>query len=330
MYNSFITIVGIITHDEFLLKSFISKTQNILKENFEDFEIILINNGVIFDVDSTLKDLKYIQQDIRILNLSTSIDLNNAIVAGLDNANGDYVIVMDTDLSDDPDMITELYKKAQENHDIVYIRLKERKLPFVKMLLFRLFYYIMRKYSNLQIDLNMSDYRIISRRALNAVLQVRDKLRYMKGIYSFVGYKTSYIEIDSSLQSVSKKPTSYTQLFRTAISAITSFADIANKLLFYIFCGSLIFCAFAIVNALLVKLKGFDIFGNPAVQVQGWTFMMVFLSIMFTINSVILYLFSILLFSINQEIKDRPLYILESIKRLQDSKSSTNDGSPPN
>ena len=68
MYNSFITIVGIITHDEFLLKSFISKTQNILKENFEDFEIILINNGVIFDVDSTLKDLKYIQQDIRILN----------------------------------------------------------------------------------------------------------------------------------------------------------------------------------------------------------------------------------------------------------------------
>lgn len=331
MYNTFISVVGIITDNKSLLKSFLVNTHELLRENFQDFEIILVDNGVPYDLDDALKDLHGVNSYIRILRLSKHIDPNNAIVAGLDHANGDYVIVLETDLSDSLNLITELYLKTQDNNDVVYVRLKERKGPIMKMLMFRMFYYIMNKYSDIQVDINMTEYRIISRRALNSILKVRDKLRYMKGIYSFVGYKTNFIEIDSSFQNVPKRPVSYSQLFRTAISAITSFTDIPNKLLLYVLFASVLFSIGTLVNALCVKLLGFNIFGYPAPQVQGWTFLMVFLAMSFTINYIILYFFSIFLFSINREIKDRPIYILESVRRLQDNRPvALNDGSLKN
>ena len=322
MYNTFISVVGIIPDSTYVLKSVLSKTHKVLKESFQDFEIILVNNGLSYDFDNALTDLEDIYSHIRVLNLSKSIDSNNAIVAGLDHANGDYIIVMDMDVF--PELIAELYQKTQENNDVVYVRFRDRKMPFLKKSIFKLFYYIMDKYSDIQIDFNMSDTRIISRRALNSVLRVRDKLRYMKGIYSFVGYKTSFIEIDSPVGNFSKRSPSYSQLLTTAVSAITSFTDIAHKLLLYVFLASLVFCAGAGVNALFVKFLGFDIFGNPSPYVQGYTFLIVFLAITFSLNYLILYIFSMFLFSINREIKDRPIYILESIQRLEDNKPLTN------
>jgi glycosyltransferase involved in cell wall biosynthesis len=322
MYNTFISVVGIIPDSTYVLKSVLSKTHKVLKESFQDFEIILVNNGLSYDFDNALTDLEDIYSHIRVLNLSKSIDSNNAIVAGLDHANGDYIIVMDMDVF--PELIAELYQKTQENNDVVYVRFRDRKMPFLKKSIFKLFYYIMDKYSDIQIDFNMSDTRIISRRALNSILRVREKMRYMKGIYSFVGYRTSFIEINSPVGNSSKRSPSYSQLLTTAISAITSFTDIAHKLLLYVFFASLIFCVGASVNAMSVKFLGFDIFGNPTPNVPGYTFLIVFLAITFSLNILVLYVFSIFLFSINREIKDRPIYILESIQRLEDKKPLTN------
>jgi len=322
MYNTFISVVGIIPDSTYVLKSVLSKMHKVLKESFQDFEIILVNNGLSYDFDNALTDLEDIYSHIRVLNLSKSIDPNNAIVAGLDHANGDYIIVMDMDVF--PELIAELYQKTQENNDVVYVRFRDRKMPFLKKSIFKLFYYIMDKYSDIQIDFNMSDTRIISRRALNSILRVREKMRYMKGIYSFVGYRTSFIEINSPVGNSSKRSPSYSQLLTTAISAITSFTDIAHKLLLYVFFASLIFCVGASVNAMSVKFLGFDIFGNPTPNVPGYTFLIVFLAITFSLNILVLYVFSIFLFSINREIKDRPIYILESIQRLEDNKPLTN------
>ena len=324
MHNTFISVVGIIPDSAYVLKTVLSKTHKVLKESFQDFEIILVNNSLSYDFCSALKDLEGVYSHIRILNLSKKVDSNNAIVAGLDHANGDYVIAMDMSLDVYPELIGRLYEKTQENNDIVCVKFRERKMPFFKLLLFKMFYYIMDKYSEVQIDFNMSDTRIISRRALNSVLRVRDKLRYMKGIYSFVGYKTGFIEIDSPVGNSSKRSPSYSQLLTTAVSAITSFTDIAHKLLLYVFLASLVFCVGAGVNALFVKFLGFDVFGNPAPHVQGYTFLIVFLAITFSLNFLVLYVFSMFLFSINREIKDRPIYILEAIQRLEDNKPLTN------
>jgi hypothetical protein len=312
--NCFISIVSLIDYKEKNLRNYLINIHDILTHNFSDFEIILINNGCPYDFNKTILALdEKIRKSTYIINLSKKIDPNNAIVAGLDRANGDYTVILDMDFYDKPHLILELYNKTQKNYDIVYLRYKKRNIPIHKRILFKIFYFIINRYSEITIDMNMHQNRIISRRALNSVLQVRESLRYMKGIFSSVGYNTSYVETDIPESETSEK---FSDQFKSAIIAITSFTDIPNKLLMWIFIISTLFCIYIITSTLMVKYLGYDLFGIQRVQVPGFAFIVILLSIIFALLSLILYIVSIYIISINQEIKNRPVYIIESFKKF--------------
>ena len=310
MFSSFISVVGLVSPDKLVIKNYLINVHKELKNNFSDFEIVLVNNRTHLDIKELDKD---ILKSVTALNLSKQIDSNNAIVAGLDRANGDYTVIFDMELRDKPTLITELYKKTQENFDIVYLKYKDRKIPLRKRIFYKVFYFIMKKYSDLEIDKDIHQSRIISRRALNAINKVRENLRYMKGIYSFIGYNTCALEVDIP---GNKKLEKFSEQFKLASIAITSFTNILSKLLLWIFILSLLFSISVTTNAMMVKFIGFDIFGNPQKQVPGWTFLVVLMSIMFVLLCLILYIFSVYLASINNEIKQRPVYIIESIQRF--------------
>lgn len=315
MYNTFISVVTLVSSDRKTIFDYLSNIHKVLRENFEYYEIILINNGLdpnlIKEATSNLhKDLK---KDITLINLSKRLDPDNAIVAGLDRANGDYTVIYDMDLSDKAELIIDLYKKTQENYDIVYLKYKKRNIPLQKRIFFKAFYYIMRKHSDLVIDISMHKCRIISRRALNSIIKVRENLRYMKGIFSFVGYKKCALEADIPESKVQEK---LSNQFRAAIIAIISFTDILNKLLLRIFFLAIIFSCFVTSDALLIRFTGADIFGEPA-EHNPIGYLTILISIMFTILCMILYILSIYLSSVNSEIKQRPVYFIESIQRIE-------------
>lgn len=315
MYNCFISIISLIEPDHKLVTRFIKNTHKVLRENFSDYEIILVNNRIDMDIIPILqKQDTDIIKDVTIINLSKRVDTDNAIVAGLDRANGDYNVIFDMCFADRADILVDLYRKAQENYDIVYLRYKKRKIPFKKILFYKLFYFIMNRYSGLKIDPQMHSNRIISRRALNAVLQYRERWRYMKGLYTFIGYNTSFIEIDIPGDLDSKQR--FSSQISSAIKAITSFTNIGNKILLWLISLSLITCALVSINALVVKYLHHDILGNPTKDVPGWTFLVIFLSLGFSLQTFILYIITIYLTGINDEIKLRPLYIIESINRF--------------
>lgn len=314
MFNCFISVVGLIHSDKHLLKEYIINAYKTLKNNFADFEIIIVNNRVIPDVRDVIRDInRDILKSVITINLSRKVDLNNAIIAGLDRANGDYTVALDMDFSKNPDIIVDLYRKTQRNIDIVYLKYKKRKISLLHFIFFKIFYFIINNYSDIKIDIETHWNCIISRRALNSLLKIRERMRYMKGIYSLIGYNQDFLEVDIP-QSMSKQK--FSELFKTAIVAIFSFTDVINRLLIGIFILSIIFCIGISSNALMVKLFGYDIFGTPQHQVPGWTFLVIFLSIMFALLFFVLYLFSIYLNNINNEIKQRPLYIIESIQRF--------------
>jgi hypothetical protein len=295
------------------LREFLGNVYEALKRDFSDFEIILVNNGSRFDINSIISQLEQeIRKSIYTINLSKRIDPNNAIVAGLDRANGDYTIIFDTYFYNNVSLIGDLYQKTRENYDVVYLRYKKRYIPWHKRIPVKLFYMIMKKYSDLDIDINMHQNRIISRRALNGLLQVRESLRYMKGIFSSVGYNTSFVEVDIPEQNTSGK---FSDQFQTALIAITSFTDIPSKLLLWMFFLSVLFCCYVVINALMVKFAGHDVFGMPQAQVPGWAYLVILISIIFVLLSFILYILSIYIISINKEIKKRPVYIVESFQR---------------
>ena len=315
MHNKFISVV-ILLKSEYLenVNPFLIKVHKILKNNFSHFEIILVNNCVHPDIRELTNELSQkVKKDITVINLSIKINEDNAIIAGFDKSNGDYAMVLDLNFPDNSDHIVNLFELSQNNYDIVYLKYKNRYLPKSKIIIYKLFYYLMNKYSGYKTDINIHESRIISRRALNAILSIRENIRYMKGIYSIVGYKTKSIEVDIPPH----ESENYKKQFKSFIIAITSFTGLLSSLFLWIFFTSIIFIIFVSVNAVKVKYSSYDILGNyiGALPV-GWTFTILFLSIIFTAISFMLYIISIYLDNIYKEVKHRPIYIIESFQRL--------------
>jgi len=315
MHDKFISAV-ILLKSEYLkdINSYLINVHKILENNFSHFEIILVNNCMHQDIRELTNDLeKNIKKDIGVINLSKKINQDNAIIAGFDKANGDYTIILDLNFKNNPNHIVSLFQISQKNYDIVCLKYKSRYIPKSKIIFYKLFYHLFNKYSDFIIDINLHESRIISRRALNAILSLRENLRYMKGIYSIVGYKTKSIEVDIPAHDSEN----FTQLFQSFIIAITSFTELLSKFFLWIFFTSLIFIVFVSLNAIKIRYSGYNILGNYIEQLPvGWTFIVILLSIIFTAISFMLYIISIYLDNIYKEVKNRPIYIIESFQRL--------------
>jgi dolichol-phosphate mannosyltransferase len=195
----------------------------------------------------------------------------------------------------------------------VYLRARERHLSFASRQLYGLFYAIMRRYSGLQLDPLAHHSRIISRRALNSLLRLRENSHYLKAIYALVGYNTSALEVNVPLQS--EPGASLGAQFRNSLVAVTSFTTFLRSLLLWIFLGSVMVAGVTIYNAVKVRLTNIDIFGDHHETLSGWAFLVVLISIFFAITCLNLYIMSIYLSNIYTELKNRPPYIIESVKR---------------
>lgn len=319
MQQVFISVVNVLhsQRDVRVLESWLSGLFGELGANFTDFEFVLVNNGVFAgDIDAVVKKVpEALRQHIFLLNLSAPVDRNNALLAALDRANGDYTVIFESDFADRPSLVTELWNKSRDEQlDVVYLRARERKLPLESRILYQIFYHILRKYSGLKIDPRAHHSRIISRRALNSLLRLRENSHYLKANYALVGYSTASIEVDQPL--LGDPDMQFGQQFRNALVVITSFTDFLRKLLLWIFLFSGLIAGIAAFNAIKVKFTNVDIFGDPQPVLSGWSFLVVMISSFFAITCLNLYIMSIYLSNIYAEIKNRPLYIIESVKRF--------------
>ena len=298
-----------------ILEGYLFKVHQTLREFFADFEIILINNVKNADPAPVIQRLEpEIKKDIFVLELSGPTNKNHAILAGLDRSNGDYIVIFELELAEHADWLLKLYEKTQEKVDIVYLRVARKHTSLTYLLSYKLFYWILRRYSNLKVDEQAIDSRILSRRALNSLLKHRENLRYMKALYSLVGYNTTHLDLPADVQITDRE--SFSEKFRNSLVAITSYTSFLRTMLLWIFLFSLFFLVTVVVNAIKVKLVGQDIFGNTGEAVPGWAFLVLLISVFFAVMCLNLYIMSIYLSNIHEEIKRRPLYIIEAVKRF--------------
>jgi hypothetical protein len=314
-HNTFISIIGVVHQraDRDRLPAYLSGLYPVLRTHFTDFEFIIVNNIPELTADELIEPLPpALKQQVYLLQLSSRTNKNHAILAGLDRANGDYTVIFETIFSEQPELVVSLFQKTQEAYDIVYLRAQERRTPLPFRWLYRLFYFILKSYSRLRIDEKAHNTRIISRRALNSLLRLREDLRYMKPIYSIVGYRTATLATEVPLPA--DEPLG--ERFRTSLIAITSYTTFLRSLMLWLFLGSLLFLIGVTANALKVKFTSTDLFGQAAEASSGWTFLVVLIAIFFAVTCLNLYIISIYLSNIYSEIKQRPPYIIESIKRF--------------
>ena len=269
-----------------------------------EFEILLINDG---SSDKTLELIKkWREEDSRIsyVDFSRNFGKETAMIAGFDYSTGDCVIIIDADLQDPPELIPEMLKYWEEGYDDVYARRKSRKgETWFKKFTSKMYYKVLQSLTNVPIQKDTGDFRLLDRRCVNALMKMRESQRCSKSMFSWIGYKKKEILYDRDPRVAGKTKWNYRKLVDLAIDGITSFTTSPLRISTYLciptFVALIIYFIYVIIKAIVT---------STAIQ----AFQATILLILFFAGIQIM-LFGIIgeyLGRIFNESKNRPLYLV--------------------
>jgi dolichol-phosphate mannosyltransferase len=274
-----------------------------LSEISPDFEIVLVEDCGPDSSWQGIKALASADERVRGLQFSRNFGQHYGITAGIHHARGAWVVVMDCDLQDRPEEIPRLYAKAQEGYDVVLARRATRRDGWSKRVTSRLFYATFRYLTDLEYDGSVGNFRIISRQVADAFSEFREQLRFFGGIVTWLGYRTTAIDVQHDPRFAGETTYTWSKLARLAVKTIVAYSDKPLR----------IAIQFGFLLALLALLAGGYVFVRALVvgtAVSGWASLMVS---MFFLSGVMLGFMGVLglyLGRVFEEVKRRPLYVV--------------------
>lgn len=294
-------------NEEIVIKSFYQKISSVLDSQPFDAEIIFVNDG---STDSTLEillQLKELDFRIIIVDLSRNFGKEIAMTAGLDCCKGDAVVIIDADLQDPPELIPELILKWQAGYDVVYAKRisREGESP-LKKLTSKTFYRILKQLSRVNIPEDTGDFRLMSRRAVNALNSLRERNRYMKGLFAWIGYPQIAVLYHRDPRYAGETKWNYYGLWNLAVEGITSFSTAPLKISTYM---GLLTATGAFLYGIWIIFKTL-IYGDP---VAGFPTMMAIILFLGGTQLLALGIIGEYLGRIFSESKQRPLYLINGL-----------------
>ena len=270
-----------------------------------DYEILIINDGSKDKTLEILHDLNAKDKHLQYVNLARNYGKEIAMAAGLDYVKGDVVVILDADLQIPPEYIPEMLSYYEEGYDDIYGRRKSRNdESFFKRLGTKIYYKALQSLTRVDILKNTSDFRLLSRRAVEALKQYKEQRRYTKGLFALIGFKKKEFIYEPVKRYAGKSKWNYFSLINLAIEGITSFSTFPLRLSSFL---GIIVATIGFIYILFLILKTI-IFGEP---VRGYP----------TLLSIIVFLGGIQLLSLGvigeylgrifDEVKNRPLYFVE-------------------
>lgn len=287
------------------------KTIEVFNKDFPsvEFEMLFIDDG---SKDKTLKVLReYNEKDkrVRYVSFSRNFGKEAGIYAGLDNAKGDYVVIMDADLQDPPSLLPEMFKAVtEEGFDSAATRRVTRKgEPVIRSFFARMFYKLMARISKTEIVDGARDYRIMTRQMVNAILSMGEYNRFTKGIYGWVGFETKWFEYENVERVAGETKWSFWKLFMYSIEGVIGFstAPLVISSFFGILCMLLAFVM--IVFTIIRKL----IYGDPT---SGWPSLVCIIMLIGGMQLSCIGIVGEYLAKTYLETKHRPIYIAKEIR----------------
>jgi glycosyltransferase involved in cell wall biosynthesis len=271
----------------------------------ESWEVIYVDDGSSDDTLAVMEALRGADSRVGVLGLSRNFGKEIAISAGLDHAAGDAVVVIDADLQDPPEVIPELIARWRDGFDMVAARRRSRAgETWLKRGTAYGFYRLMRGMGDLKLPEDTGDFRLMSRRVVDAVRQLREQHRFMKGLFAWVGYPTAYVLYDRECRHAGISKWTYWRLWNLALEGITSFTVLPLKCATY---AGLAVAALSAIYALQVIVKTM-IIGNP---VAGYPSLMTVVLFLGGVQLMFLGVIGEYLGRVFNETKQRPLYLVE-------------------
>jgi glycosyltransferase involved in cell wall biosynthesis len=269
------------------------------------WEVVYVNDGSTDDTLAVMEAAHRVDDRVAVVSLSRNFGKETAITAGLDHATGDAVVVIDADLQDPPELIPELVANWREGFDMVYAKRRSRAgETWLKRGTARIFYRLMQRMGDLNLPEDTGDFRLMSRRVVDAVRQLREQHRFMKGLFAWVGYPSTYVLYDREARSCGVSKWSYWKLWNLALEGITSFTVMPLKFATYL---GLMVALMSGVYAAQVVVKTL-IIGNP---VAGYPSLMTVVLFLGGVQLMFLGVIGEYLGRVFNETKQRPLYLVE-------------------
>lgn len=302
--HELLSIVVPVYNEEAVLPEFHRRLSAVLRELPMRTEVIYVNDGSRDRTLSIIRELRAVDDHITVLDLSRNFGKEAAMTAGFDHAKGDAVVVIDADLQDPPELIPDLIEKWRAGYDMVYAQRSEREgESALKKLTAYAFYRIIQKFSRVHIPEDTGDFRLLSRRAVDALNSLREQHRFMKGLFAWIGFPHTAIRYRRDPRFAGTSKFNFWKLWNFALEGITSFTIAPLKIATYV--GTLI-AFFAFVYSGFVIYKTIR-FGDP---VAGYPSLMVVITFLGGVQLAFIGVLGEYIGRMFNETKRRPLYFL--------------------
>ncbi len=274
-------------------------------ENF-DYELVFVDDGSVDDSFRRLSAFAAANPCVRVLKLSRNFGHQIAISAGIDHASGDCVVVIDADLQDPPEVIAAMIERWRDGFDVVYgVRSERDGERTMKLVTAAAFYRLLGRITQVHIPPDVGDFRLLSRRAVDQLKQLREKDRFVRGLVSWIGFNQTGVTYsrDKRYAGVTKYP--YRKMIKFAFDGITSFSTAPLKLAMWSGYGASMLAFLYLLSVFVQKALGYT--------VEGWATIMVALLFLGGVQLVCIGILGEYLGRIFNEVKPRPMYILSDV-----------------
>ena len=301
-----ISIIVPCYNEEEALPLFYKEINKVSETMDEEFEFIFVNDGSKDKTLEVIKNLSTLDKRCKYINFSRNFGKESAMYAGLELSTGNYITLMDADLQDPPSLLPKMLKLIkEEGYDSVGTRRVTRKgEPPIRSFFARMFYKIINKMSKVEMVDGARDYRLMTRQMTDAIINLKEYNRYSKGLFSFVGFNTKWLEYENVQRVAGETKWSFWKLFLYAIDGIVAFTTAPLTIAAIL---GLIFCLIAFIMIIVIIVKTIA-FGDPT---SGWPSLA---CIIFLVSGVQLFALGIIgqyLSKTYLETKKRPIYIIK-------------------
>jgi polyisoprenyl-phosphate glycosyltransferase len=287
------------------LRQFYECTQKILSRLAGyKFHMIFVDDGSKDDTLKIMQELHEQDRAVSYVSLSRNFGKETAMLAGLDYAEGDAVILMDADLQDPPALLPEMLAEWEKGYADVYARRRSRRgEPWLKRMTAHLYYWILRHVANIDIQINVGDFRLLDKQAVEALRSLRERQRYTKGLFSWIGYRKKEILFDRGPRAAGRTKWNYLKLCGLALDGLTSFSVVPLRFASVL---GLLISAVAFVYMIFIVIRTI-FYGDPVAGYPSLVSIVLFLG---GIQLVVLGIIGEYLGRIFTESKHRPEYLV--------------------
>jgi len=301
-----ISVIVPVFNEEAMVASFQHELSSILDKLAYEFEIIYIDDGSRDHTLARLFELKHIDPRIAVIEFSRNFGKEIALTAGLDHAHGDAVIIIDADLQDPPALIPQLIEEWDKGFEVVYAKRQARKgESWLKKQSAHHFYRIIKSLSHIDIPEDTGDFRLLNRNAVEALKQARERHRFMKGLFSWIGFRQKAVLYRREPRRAGHSKWNYWRLWNFALEGITSFTTAPLRMATYVGLATAL-CAFLFGAYIIYDTL---VWGNP---VPGYPSLMVVVLFLGGVQLISIGIIGEYLGRLFDEAKQRPLYLLRS------------------